>query len=393
MKKIFLVAVALILVLCMLVACGPILEDSNDGTGNNANTGDVDNNTGRVDNTGNNTTDDSSNTDNSKKFTGTISRGTPFSEGVAVVTDGLKTYCIDKQGNIVFELDVKFEPHQGGYYTKGFQNGLIKIEDNLYDKTGKETKPEDVGVTKFYDQGLPGGYIIAVKEEATYNSTKQSLGIMNTKFEWIVPLSEELYQSASRLMSLSIDANAVDGYIFDVGCDFIFEVSTSKCYDFSLLPEGLGEYGWTSYTDGSFRYGDETILFTVEGGYAEGDWVNGKHLMSFYNSTAQKYFFTVIDKTGKFDFDPIELNMPKTNWGYDWTYEGRYIVVADAVDDSSVYIYDTSTNTSSVSSGTIVGDIIFSDGIIAAYDIEMSMTSGTRVNLTYYDMNFNPLFS
>ncbi len=314
----------------------------------------------------------------------------PYSEGMALVTDGLQTYAIDKEANILFTLPVAFKNSGAGLYTKGFQNGLVQIGDNLYDQTGKEIKPADVGVTKFYDGALSGGYIIAEKEEATYNSTVQMLGIMNTAFEWVVPLNKQLYQSASRLTLLSKDAYAIDGYIIDG--TFCFEIATSTCYELTQnVPKEIGEYGWVSYNDGSFRKGDE-IVFTVEGGSAEGQWVDGKHVVSFYNGSADKYFFTVIDTTGEFLFEPVEMTMPKSNWGYNWAYDGQYIVVSESVvtEATCFFVYDTTTGASHVTDKSIIGSIIYNEGVVVAYDKHYS--AGAISPVKYYDLDGNQLF-
>ncbi len=307
-----------------------------------------------------------------EKYVGEIKDGTPFSEGLAIISDGQKTYCINKNGGIVFQLDYIYNPNSNGYYEKGYQNGLVKIGDNLYDKTGKETKPTDVGVTKFYDYALSGGYIVAEKQETTYNSNKNFLGIMNTKFEWIIPLNEELYQAAISLTRPTMYAYAVNGYIIDENSGYIFDVSASKMYSFEDAPMDVGVYGW-GLNDS--RWGE---------GSPEGKWIDGKHLVKFYNDSVAKYFFTLIDDTGKFLFEPVELTLQNEGWGFYWEYDGKHIVASAIAtsNEKNIFVYDILSNSAKVSKNTIKNEIIYNDGVIVNY--------GSTVK--YYDADLNPLF-
>ncbi len=423
MKQALLTLVAFLICICMLVSCNAGTSDSETGTnesredienatedngdandsgndGSDSNetddSGDNGNDSNETDDSGDNGNDSNETEnqppDNANKFNGSILKSTPFSEGLAIVSDGTRTCCIDKTGSIIFELDVPFDTTSGGFYTQGFQHGYVKIGTALYDKTGKVTTPEDVGVTALYDYALSGGYIIAYKEEATYNSTTQALGVMDTEFNWIIPLSEELYQNARKLTDPYVSTYAIDGYIINHGT-YVFEISTSTYYEFDDAPEALGEHGWTPYTDGSFCKGDGTVVFTVEGSRAQGKWVNGQHIVSFYNQTANKNFFTLVDTTGSFAFEPVEMPLPHDIvWGHNWAYDGRYIVVSNAVGEGPLYVYDTVEKTGRLSDIKTGGKYILNDGVLTVYDVKMDLYSGTTSSICYYDLDFNPLF-
>lgn len=330
------------------------------------------------------TSDDGTNDSSRNKFSGVIRYGTPFSEGLAIISDGEKTYCIDTNGYIVFETDA---PSSGSIYSKGYQNGLAMIDGNLYDKNGHVTTPEDVGVTTFYDFALSEGYIVAVKEEATYNSFKISLGILNTHFEWVTPLNEKLYASTKKLLESPTSTYTVGDYIINENNNIIYEIKTTKCYSFDSPPADLKEYGWT-FSNGSFMQGSDTV-FTTDAINAPAHWVNGKHVLIFYNKSAKKYYFTLVDTNGAFAFEPVELPaLSDLEYGSYGAYDGHYIVVTESAFtnsgwDSRVAIYDTHTDSLRVSDNIFNGHIIYYGGVIVVKHDGV---------IQYYDLNFNPLF-
>ncbi len=326
------------------------------------------------------------------KFNGDISRCGPFSEGAAIVTDGATTWCIDLEGNILFQLDQLYDVNLAGQYERGFQNGLVKIGEYLYDKQGNVTKPEDVGVTRFYDYALAGGYVVAYKETVTYNSSVMEIGILNTEFEWVVPLSEQLYKDCPDLARNLMTYGAVDGYIIDSGYGgFVFEVATSKIYrKEDKKPEAMGEYGWVSYTDGSMRNGDE-IIFQIEGASFKGEWKNGLHLAVFTNVAAKKYFFTLVNTKGEFVFEPVEAPF-NYNGSRIWDFNGTHILVQEDYSDAKVAIYDITGNKLAESSD-LGSTIVLGESAIIAYNHTASLGSGSRFDIKIYDMNLNLLFS
>lgn len=130
-----------------------------------------------------------------KKINGEIIAASVFSEGLAFVElskEKGKTYCIDKKGNIIFDLDIDLSVNGDIYAT--FINGIAYVNEGFCDTTGKVTKPADVGATTFnYCATLKGGYIIAEVITSDYSNTNKKLGVLNTKFEWTVEPSEKLY--------------------------------------------------------------------------------------------------------------------------------------------------------------------------------------------------------
>ncbi len=327
-------------------------------------------------------------------FQGKITAGTPFSEGLAVVTDGEKTCCINTRGEIIFTLSSPVEWYLGGTYSRGFHHGLVMIGEDLYDTTGKKTTPEDLGVTKFYDHALSAGYIIAVKDESTYNGTKISVGILNPDFEWIIPLSEELKIDENIGLHKSW-GGAIDGYIFeDSNGGWVFEVATSKYYDYEKAPAALGEYLWQyNYYSNCFVNNQYETVLTLEGENPEapGEWVNGKHIVTFYNKTAEKQFFTLVDTTGQVAFDPIEIPRDLIDIRYTgtrWAYDGRYVMVCN-INRSNAYMYDTVEHVSYTTEDfQSSASIILQDGVMAIYT--HSTANIYRVN--YYTPDFKALF-
>lgn len=69
-----------------------------------------------------------------------------------------------------------------------FQNGLMLFNGNIYDKSGKVTTPESLGVTSFIK--WDGTYLLAEKITSDYASTKKELGVLNKTLEWVLPLAE-----------------------------------------------------------------------------------------------------------------------------------------------------------------------------------------------------------
>jgi len=142
--------------------------------------------------------------DTGVKISSDLSAGSVFSDGLALVeVDGEKdkTYCINKKGNIVFEVDEDIsvdgmlDPFENGYLVIGYGD-----KNCLYNEKGEITYPEDVGVTGFSSIAIEDGYIIVEKVTADYSSTKKELGVMDLDFNWIVKPSEELYKSFENCM-------------------------------------------------------------------------------------------------------------------------------------------------------------------------------------------------
>ena len=126
-------------------------------------------------------------------------------DGYAVVEYEDVYYCVNGRGEITGRLTDCYpyaKPSPAGYVL------VDTVDDGLgvVDSTGKLmfteaslgvsgfTKPEMVKNTLWYDYAVPSmqdGYLMAYKVEETYNNVVYSVGVVNMKGEWVVPLSAE----------------------------------------------------------------------------------------------------------------------------------------------------------------------------------------------------------
>lgn len=174
MKKLFCILLSLIMILS-LAACG---EDDSSGRKKKKDKDKEDTSSVVIDN---------------REKIENINGGYAFSDGVAVVYCGwendVEIYkIIDKEGYICGELE-DFYP---GYDTDcTYKNGALVQNDKIYNKSGKVVaSPEQTGYTKLLSDARVDGKILAVKIEENYSGDVLYFGILNTKGEWIEPLSD-----------------------------------------------------------------------------------------------------------------------------------------------------------------------------------------------------------
>lgn len=127
------------------------------------------------------------------------------SDGYAVVEYDSVYYCVNGRGEVTGHLTDCYpyaKPSPSGYV-------LVDTVDNglgVVDSTGKLmftetslgvsgfTKPEMIKNTLWYDYVVPSmqdDYLMAYKVEETYNNVVYSVGVVNMKGEWVVPLSSD----------------------------------------------------------------------------------------------------------------------------------------------------------------------------------------------------------
>lgn len=207
MKKFLALFFAIIMILSV-ASCGSSSDD-NSGVSNNAGTNaTVDNG---ADNGSGNGESGSGSGNGGSEPTGTpdikmedIVFSSVFAHGVAIVNlrdDANKAYVINKAGKKIFDLDITESQASSIRYLE-FENGLLVYGGKCYDADGTVTLPESVGATSFVALE-EGKYIIAEKITSSYDTSKKELGVLNTDFEWIVPLKEgyyELYHSNSTML-------------------------------------------------------------------------------------------------------------------------------------------------------------------------------------------------
>ena len=189
MKKLFCILLALVMLLCV-AACG---EEESSGRKNK----DKDK-------------DKTSSVQDNREKVETIIGGTSFAEGIALVATGYnsdtqkdKYAIIDTEGHILSE----FEHDRWQYgltYMDRFINGVIVSEYDVLDKKGKfVATAEDKGFSRVLSDARTGKILVA----NDYSSTV-SFGVLDTKGEWIEPLSSS-HPIAEFITDLGIDTTTI----------------------------------------------------------------------------------------------------------------------------------------------------------------------------------------
>ena len=300
------------------------------------------------------------------------------------------TYCIDKQGNIIYQIDEKLAIN-GTIYKKVI-NGHLLTNKGIYDMTGKLTNPEAVGATKFYDIAFAGGYILAEKVTADYSGTKKELGIMNMSFEWVVEPTKEIYTAAEASLSWLTVTNTqsyyVDGFIYFKESDCYLNVTTGAVV--ASINQKMPSEQWDYSTNGKYVDYNQNIMLDISHYtniklVVSAKFKNGKAPVFFRNVDAGIWFFTFVDEEGKFLFDPVQIK-DMTNVGKA-SFDGQYLLVSNSSSENSIHCYNTQGelvgtyyNKTSVRSEIVDGIILISSG---------TMTSPKR---EYFNPDFTPLF-
>lgn len=349
-----------------------------------------------------------------KKIDGEIIAASDFSEGLAFVElskDKGKTYCINKDGNIVFDLDIDLSINGDIYAT--FINGLAYVNEGFCDTSGKVIKPADVGATNFKYVTLSAGYIIAEVITSDYSDTNKKLGVLNTKFEWTVEPSENLYNEfADEYGYIQID-NAIntpdytDGDLYHNDAlkktlnlktgEIIKDEEKTGTPNSSVWVLGYGDRRYTGYflpDESTHLSEDKLILDLTKNGvvYSATSFVNGKAAIVYHNADANKYYVTMIDETGKHLFEPVETKCRSVQT------DGKYILVTDASVGTADYaeVFNEKgekTGEKDVSEDTSMSyNFYLSDGVVLVRAGILSMTTGYRGKAFYLDSNCNDLF-
>lgn len=127
------------------------------------------------------------------------------SDGYAVVEHDSVYYCVNGRGEVTGHLTDCYpyaKPSPSGYVlVDTVDNGLGVVDSTgqlMFTETSLGvsgfTKPEMIKNTLWYDYVVPSmqdDYLMAYKVEETYNNVVYSVGVVNMKGEWIVPLSSD----------------------------------------------------------------------------------------------------------------------------------------------------------------------------------------------------------
>lgn len=204
---------------------------------------------------------------------------TDFREGFIFVTrkSDRRICCINKKGELQFELSNS----RGSYYepenwlNSGFYNGLAIV--NLYDEDfmiadehlcktdGTIVKPEDVGCDDFLlspssisqanVQLFSDGYILA--------SSGKKMGVLNSDFEWIKPLSEEMYSTIQNYISENTEDDTAsfyygqDMFLSPKGYVNIITGETGKIEEVEASLKHPSDFWVFACGDGSVRFKNE----------------------------------------------------------------------------------------------------------------------------------------
>ncbi len=350
-----------------------------------------------------------------KKIDGEIIAASNFSEGLAFVElskEKGKTYCIDKKGNIVFELGIDLSINGDIYAT--FINGLAYVNEGFCDTTGKVIKPADVGATNFYYVStLRAGYILAEVVTSDYSDTNKKLGVLNTKFEWTVEPSENLYNEFADEYGYSQIDSALNTPDYTVG-DLYYNDSLEKALNLktgevikdkeklgtpnsSLWVLGSDYIQYTGYYlpgESSYLSDDRLILDLTKNGVvcSATSFVNGKAAIVYHNANANKYYVTMIDEAGKHLFEPVETKYSSVET------DGKYILVSDTKIGSGDYaevFNDKGEKTGEIdvsADSSMSYHFYINDGVILVRAGIINMMSGYKGKAYYLDASGKNLF-
>lgn len=331
-----------------------------------------------------------------QKLEGRITGASAFNDGYALVCVNGNvdtTYCIDKEGNIIYQMDEKFAIN--GMISSTIVNGhllsTIVGADAIYDMTGKATLPEGVGATKFYRIALEGGYILAEKVTADYSSTKKEIGVLNFNYEWVVEPSEEIYAAIEKdlrsLEAVYYGSYYHNGYIYFEDSKCYLNIETGEIsYD---IGQKTPSEHWARSNNGKYFDYEANLMLDLshhENIKLVGKFQNGKAPIVFHNAEAGAWFFTLVDEEGDFQFDPVQIkDMSVVN---DVSYDGQYVLISDhSYAERHIQCY----NTLGELMGTYYNQTPFyselNDGVIL-----IESGSNTNPQRDYYNPDFTPLF-
>ena len=401
MKKIISLILSLIMILCAfaLSACNGASDPAdNEDTGIDGGRDD-DNKDDEQDGNGENNIN--ANKIDMTKITEMVS----YREGLAFAElddDISKSYCIDKEGNILFTLDIMV-----GSQNLGFYNGIAVFGGSfesvwICDKEGKITTPEDLGgdtilidpslSSRASNEFFKAGYFFVKKTTTTFEGSKDEAALYNSKLEKLHDFSEELYSIYEEFLVSA----CYGGYLYEYNGyeePSIFDpVSGKKVANVSEFLEDFDLENpsdmWYWEADGIYDiFGSSEIPVIDMSKYSETlyyitDFENGVAGVAF--ESADKYFFTIMKEDGSFCFEPIELGGTSANITYSG---GKFMVATSRVYD---YIFETFD-----ASGKIGSLTVDTEGKFMWFDFSDDVVIINRImkdDVKIYKMDFTLLF-
>ena len=286
-----------------------------------------------------------------------------YSDGVAWVEGEDDIYLIDKDGNIIYKIDKPEKFYS--YQFNEFKNGYAKIKDDedvkIIDKKGNTILEQDEDQYDEIDYTNDGFAIVKIKEE-NYLGRTEKIGVINLKTNQFSLQPSEEYKNLQSLGEGMFKYRTTEGKYVLVNAEngkkleeessenFINQLQNySNGYSAKLINRSEGTYGLVNKecekiiirtgargSDNIGDFGDGLIY--IDGAFYEGNgnksfdlvaenvnntpkFVDGYALVTFYNGN--KNYFTTIDKTGKFMFEPKE-----------------YISTSNVIDKETFAIYE-----------------------------------------------------
>lgn len=376
MVFLLLLTICLSLISCVSNSNKENLPENNDSdNSDNADNNWIDDNVENNNNNNNsNNSNDSNNTNdnqdnNSNNDLGDISVedivfSSVYSDGVAIVNlinEEKKAYVINKQGNILFDFPLMENQSAGAVNHMKFQNGLLIYNNKCYDTKGNITSPESVGATSFY-AFEKGKYIIAERITSTYDSAKKELGVLNTDFEWIVPLKEGFYELYHNNTSSSHD------FFWN---EVVYSTSNEK----------------KAYLDSYYRniyFSDGTIMSPADVGATDLDLYGGKYIFA---DTGIIYDFNGNILLDLFDIDILhyaDVNSLKIRNDFLVIAYNYYVDTENYVENKAILLYNLLTNEQTLIEGN---DVLSSYCESPMTALEKIIYTSNGKELVYGNMN------
>lgn len=347
-----------------------------------------------------------------KKFEDVITATSGFHEGIALVVSKNqpgKTFGIDKQGYILFEVEKESEDIDFIFYKKGiYCNGLASFGNEIIDKNGKLYSPDDYGIDAFYTCALSEGYLFALKSTVDFQSAKHELGIMNTNFEWIVEPSEnllyEICDSYTSIYTYLNNAIAYDGYCYIPEAGKYIELNTGKVTLSINIDEPSNLWNAVYSSNDAFYNEKQKKMLDLSDKYDNiisiGKFTNGYAAVTFYNDSV--VFLGIIDEQGDLLFDPERVNTNSISMSCIRDTSNNYILISSSryslTKPEKGYIYDFDGNLISSFDEDIFKNknfsynVSISDDIITIEESTSSFTTGRTSEIYFYTPEMQPLF-
>ena len=365
-----------------------------------------------------------------KEYTITYSTGvSAFSAGKAFIKCDESGYtCIDKNGNSLFDVSGSNE-----YITlcSGFYNGIATFQGAksgtfLCDEKGNKIYADVVGGSSFagleyvaFQDAFKDGYIFVRKTTTDFSGSHDEIAIVNYKMEIVCDYSADLLDLYNKYAGYSYyyagylamyDYYGTDNYValnLKTGKETA-EYSTFKEWvENEKIPLKYQSDVWEPDIRNKVGYYYEDLTKYNEGEHVLdlsqytnaqfGEFVNGLADIAFTvqeSSGKYKYFFTIIDETGAFKFEPIEVdgnsyNVPKIcrldEAGAQPDDCGKFLVITSTNGTDYTYtIFDVNGKQKEIKLGYSMNVCKVGEGLILGL-----VKAKTNYNLVCFDFDLN----